>query len=161
MTLGGVTITDWLNIPATNIGFFATSDALQAITNTVYTKTKFKTEIYDVGGNYDPTNSRWKPILTGRYRADVSLCFVASTFADYQGFYVVFYKSGAQADGPASPMQLAYQGVANLSWSVPILITETNSYYELFVWHNSTAARNLSTNTWYGRTTIKIEREGP
>lgn len=93
-----------------------------------YNKITFGTEIYDAGGWYDTTNSRWTP-PAGKISIKATVYFTSTT-NDLTGYgYLGVYKNGAvfkQAGGACIP--------AGVSPTIAISDIEGNGsdYYEIY-----------------------------
>lgn len=123
--------------------FAATMSAQQSFT-TANTKIKvaFDTVVYNVGGNFDTTNNRWKPISSG----SIVVCLDAGLiYTDGSAAYplvISIFKNGALLRQSQS---LIASGGTNASMTISIQDQANGStdYYEVFFQSSTTSGQTL------------------
>ena len=120
--------------------------AVQSINNTTATKVAFNAETYDSGGIFDSsTNYRCTPGIIGTYLLVANVTFVAPV--NDKQYVAVIRKNGTDI----TYSQIHGAGAAgNLTVVVSdIQYSDADDYFEVWVYHNSGAAINLSGNQAY------------
>ncbi len=110
-------------------GFSATKNnvAQGGITTNTYTKITFTTEVYDVGGYYDDTNSRWTP-PAGLVQMKAALYFNGGVL-DQSFFAVAIYKNGGAFKQILTPSPSAIEFAVQVSCEDNANGTD---YYEVY-----------------------------
>jgi hypothetical protein len=115
---------------------FASSAANQSIPNTTFTKVTLGTEETDSNSNFD--SSRLTPTVAGYYQFSASSQVAGSATS----LVLAIYKNGVTnllgADSDAAVFRASVDGL--------IYMNGSTDYAEMYAWHASGSAKNISSN---------------
>lgn len=129
------------------------TDNQTGITDAVDVKVTFPTELYDLGGYYDATNSKWVP-PAGVAWMSAKVIFLVTSFTDQNPIILQIYKNGASY---ASKSYIV-NGTANnqsIDLSIQLQVNGTD-YFEVYVNANTTGggattiSGNVANTEFYG-----------
>ena len=131
---------------ATNAPLFrAYIGSTQSISNTTFTKVNFNTTVYDTTSDFDTSNYRFVPSVSGYYHVHGAIRYDGST--DGKVLVSQIYKNGSN--------NVAFEGASNgtdssTQMSVVVYMNGTTDYLEFYTYHNYGVATNIFSGSTLG-----------
>ena len=124
------------------IKFHAYRNTALSIPNNTFTKVTFDTEVFDTDNFFDSTtNNRFAPTTTGKYLFTASATFDDFTAVASTATIQLARNGSTLIDGNSLLIDIA--GDPTLVLATIINHTVTTDFYEIFVFQNQGAARNI------------------
>lgn len=120
--------------------FDVVRQSAQSINPGAWTKVLWNGKNWDGGSNFDLTNSRFLPQKAGVYSLLATLYLSNITAGKITN--IAIWKNGAEFRTGSFLIQSA-TGDISLSVSADVMANGTTDYFEIYVYHNDTAAKNV------------------
>lgn len=144
---GSVTGAGGVNTPA-----FEARNGEQYVTDEVWTKVNYTSEIFDSDGKYDTTNKRFTPTVAGKYHITAWLIFDAQGIDRFHAAQLSIYKNGSQHQGYVEDTfydnYYAYSQTPFIATNIDL---DADDYVEIYAKFNlTTGTPRLNSNGFFG-----------
>ena len=121
--------------------FSAYQSVSQTISGGVTTKLTFTTKEFDTNSNYDTTNSRFTPTVSGYYQVDACVTFTNATSGEQNRIQV--YKNGSQFKIGSNGTSTSQQGATSII-SILIYMNGSTDYLEIYMFATGLGGTTLT-----------------
>ena len=148
---GNLSVTGVIKIGANQAvngpAFMAYASATLSISTATFTKVRFNTTQIDTNSNFDTTNYRFTPTISGYYQVSSTVGIYGNTLTT--GFTeICLYKNGAQYKfGNSIPLVLTTEN--QLVVSSLVYLNGSGDYVEIYVYQNSGSTLTIDSTSAY------------